>query len=323
MSSNLVKKEPVPWRPLPRMQEYLNELAAQLRAEDYIRKIKSALGYFSEFARQEGIRVEEEIERAHIIRFQSWVNDQGWSHSYSHQQMVYLRGWLYWLEDVGYIEANPWRRIKLKSYTKQPNPIGEDELALLFETHRKQAFSMPPFYWHRREVIMILLYGWGLRIHEVVNLTMTQMDMRQDFVTMRQKGSRKKNLPYTDPIKDVIGRYMRTRGTHAKPGEDALLIDTQGRGISIETVRRVVTDLGKAAGVDVNPHRLRDTFGTDAINSDMPLERIGKIMGHTSQKQTLAYSEINNRSLYEAHDTAMSPRLNRLLGKPTPPEGHP
>lgn len=316
--SNLIRKEPIPWTPLPHMQEYLDELASQLKAEDYVRKIKSALAYFSTFLRAEGVRTADEIERAHIVQFQSWVNDQGWSRSYSHQLMAYLRGWLNWMEDVEYIEDNPWRRIKLKSYSKQPKPIDEDELGLLFETHRKQAFSMPPFFWHRREVMLTLLYGWGLRIHELVNLTVGQMDMRQDFVTLRQKGGRNKNLPYTDPIRDTVSRYLRARTQYAAPGEDALLIDQQGRAISIQTVRKVITDLGKAAGVDVNPHRLRDTFGTDAINSDMPVERISKIMGHTNLRQTLAYSDINNRSLYEAHDTAMTPRLNRLLGRPTP-----
>lgn len=318
MSTNLLRKEPVPWNPLPHMQEYLNELTAQLLAEDYIRKIKSSLGYFAEFARQEGIRTVEDIERTHIIQFQSWVSDQGWSTSYAHQLMVYLRGWLNWLDDVEYIDDNPWRRIKLKSYSKQPKPIDEDELALLFETHRKQAFSMPPFFWHRREVMLTLLYGWGLRIHELVNLRTAQMDMRQDFVTLRQKGGRKKSMPYTDPIKDVVARYLRAKVGHQKPGEDALLVDQSGNASSIETVRKTITDLGKAAGVDVNPHRLRDTFGTDAINSDVPVERIQKLMGHSNIKQTLAYSDINNRSLYESHDTAMTPRLNRLLGKPTP-----
>jgi integrase/recombinase XerD len=316
VSSNLVQKTPVPWEPLPYMKEYLDELASQLRAEDYIRKVKTSLSYFATFAASEGIRTAEEVERAHIVRFQSWVNAQDWASSYTYQLMVYLRGWLNWLEAVEYIEDNPWRRIKLKSYSKQPKPIGVDELSQLFETHRKQAFSVPPFYWHRREVILILLYGWGLRIHELVALTTTQMDLRQDFVSVRQKGGRTKNMPYTEPIKDVVSRYLRTRV--APIGEDSLLVDLGGRAISIETARKTITDLGKAAGIDVNPHRLRDTFGTDAINSDVPVERIQKLMGHTNIKQTLAYSDINNQSLFESHDAAMSPRLNRLLGRPSP-----
>lgn len=318
--SNLVRKEPVPWRPLPYMQEYLNELTSQLRAEDYIRKIRSSLGYFAEFAHQEGIRTEEEIERAHIIQFQSWVNSQGWKGSYGYQLMVYLRGYLNWLEDVEYINDNPWRRIKLKSYSKRPKPIRDDELAQLFETHRKQAFSLAPFYWHRREVMLVLLYGWGLRIHELTKLTNAQMDMRQEFVTLRGKGGRDKNMPYTGPIKDVVARYLRARMQYAVVGDDSLLIDKAGHGISIETVRKTITDLGKAAGVDVNPHRLRDTFGTDAINDDMPIERLQLLMGHTNRKQTMAYSNINDPTLYRAHDAVMTPRLNRLLGRPTPEE---
>lgn len=320
--SNLVQKDPIPWRPLPRMQEYLQELAAQLKAEDYIRKIKGSLGYFAEFLRDQGVTHPDEILRTHVIGFQSWVTDRvtsgEWKNSYASQHLVYVRGWLNWLEDVEYIEDNPWRRIKMKGYSKKPNPVSEDDLALLFETHRKQAFSMPAFFWHRREAILVLLYGWGLRIHEATTLTVSQVDMRLDFVTVRQKGGRTKNLPFTDPLKDTLQRYLRVRSQYAQPGEDALLIDREGTSISIETVRKVVTDLGKAAGIDVNPHRLRDTFGTDAINSDMEVERISKIMGHTNIKQTLAYSDINNRSLFEAHDKAMSPRLNNLLGRSTP-----
>lgn len=317
--SNLVKKDPIPWRPLPHMQEYLQELEAQLKSEDYIRKIKGSLGYFAEHLRGQGVVHPESIERSHIIGFQSWVNDKvvndEWKRSYASQHLVYVRGWLNWMEDVEYIEDNPWRRIKVKGYSKKPNPIDEDSLALLFATHKKQAFSLPPFFWHRREALLVLLYGWGLRIHEATGLTVTQMDARQDFVPVRQKGGRTKNLPYTDPIKDAVSRYLRTRTQYAVRGEDALFIDQAGRAVGIQTLRNVIADLGKAAGVDVNPHRLRDTFGTDAINSDMPVERISKIMGHTNTKQTLAYSDINNRSLYEAHDEVMTPRLNTLLGR--------
>lgn len=319
MSGNLIRKERVPWHPLPHMQEYLDELTGQLRSDDYIRKIRVALSYFATFVQKEGIKHPDELTRAHVIRFQSWVGDkeqQGeWQHSYAYQQMVYLRGWLNWMEDVEYIEDNPWRRIKLRAYSKQPNPVDEDDLALLFETHRKAAFSMPPFYWHRREAIITLLYGWGLRIHELVALDCRQMGLTNDFVTMRQKGAnRKKNLPYTDPIKGVIGRWLRARSQYGDPSDDALIIDRAGTRIGTQQVYNIVTDLGKQAGIEINPHRLRDTFGTDAINADMPVERIAKIMGHTNTKQTLAYADINDRSLFEAHDTAMSNRLNGLLG---------
>lgn len=306
------------WVPLPYMQEFLNELEAQLRSPDYIRKVKLGLANFALFCRDEGIVHPAQVTRDHLLRYQAVVNRrEDWRRGYRNQLLKYLRTWFNWLVNVRYLQESPWYHIKIARVEKKPNPLTDEELNLLFEAHRRTAFTMAPFVFHRREVILALLYGWGLRVHELVALNVANMDMRLDHVTAINKGGGTKSLPYTMSIKQVVTRYLPLRARFATVGEDALLIDQQGRRMSYDMVYKTVVELGRRAGVQVHPHQLRDTCGTHLLDSDVEVERVMKILGHRSLKQTLAYSQVNDRKVAESHERAMSPRLDKLLFRAT------
>lgn len=315
----------LPWAPLPYMEEWLDNLAAEDVSVGYIKPARVGMAHFAQFAATENIKHPDEITRHHILRFQTYTtqltNDRDGevlSLAYRKQLMKYVRNWVNWLDACGYIEQNPWVRIKVGKVDKKPKPLEDDEIALLFDTHKQQAFSITPFYYHRREALMVLLYAWGLRIHELHSLTVAAVDARQDYVTVRNKSragsaNASKSLPYGDELKAVVLRYLRVRSTNAEVGEDALFIDRNGRPLTIHSMRKIITDLGRRAGVDVSPHRFRDSFGTTMLDNDVPVEQIMKMMGHTQRAQTLAYSRVNDHKVKESHDAVMSPLINKLI----------
>lgn len=311
--------EALAWHPLPFMQEYLDNLEVDGRAATYLRSVKLGLTRFAIFLEGEKIKHPGEITRSHILRYQAHLSalenaGQPLSVSYRQQMMKYARGWINWLLEVEHIDTNPWIRIRVGRVTKKPKPLEDDEVDALFAYHRQQAFAIPPFYYHRREVILVLLLGWGLRIHELRSLTVTKLDMRLDWIVVRNKGGGEKVLPWADEMKQVVQRYLNHRAKFAQAGEDALLIDQRGNALSEDMVRRIVTECGQHAGVDINPHRLRDTCGTTLLDNDVPIERIMKILGHTQRSQTLAYSRVNEPKVKESHDAVMNPLFQRLLG---------
>lgn len=317
----------LPWKPLPHMQEYLDNLAVDGVSDGYINASKVGLAHFAMFAETENIKHPEELERTHILRFQAYLlnvtkeNGQPLSLSYRRQLMKYLRTWINWLDEVEHITRNPWVRIRIGYQNKVPKPLEDEEIAALFDAHRRTAFSIHPFFFHRRETILVLLYGWGLRIHELKALTVTDMDMRLDFVTARNKGGGTKVLPYADEMKQVVNRWLIHRSKKALPGLDALLIDSNGQSLSDDMIRRIVTELGHRAGITINPHRLRDSFGTKMLDNDVPVERIMKMMGHTQRSQTMAYSRVNDPKLKESHDAVINPLISRLTRGDDPSEG--
>lgn len=320
---------PLPWNPLPYMDEFLENLAAEDVSEGYIRPAKVGLSHFATFCAGEGIHHPDEITRHHLLRFQTHLttltkqNGEPFALSYRKQLLKYVRNYINWLHDCEYIETSPWVRIRVGRVEKKPNPLEDDEIALLFATHKQQAFRITPFYYHRREVMLVLLYGWGLRLHELQSLTVAAMDMRLDYVTVRNKSragsaNSTKVLPYGSELKAVVQRWLRVRTQHAVVGEDALFIDQYGKPISAHSLRQVITELGRRAGVTVNPHRLRDSFGTTMLDNDVPVEQIMKMMGHTQRSQTLAYSRVNDHKVKESHDAVVNPLIQQLLGGKLP-----
>lgn len=319
--------KPLPFKPLLYMEEFLANLRVEDATDGYVRMVRVGLIYFADYCNSRGIVHPAEITRSHILGFQAHMqtitkpDGEKYAQSYRQQLLKYVRSWINWLTEVGYIDTNPWVRIKIGSTPKKPNPLEDDEIAALFQAHRAQAFSIPPFSFHRREVILVLLYGWGLRIHELASLTVTQMDMRQDWVTVRNKNQRSsgkgkgtKVEPYGDMLKQVVQRYLKVRARHAVHGQDSLLIGSEGQPLTTHMIRKIVTELGDRAGVAVNPHRFRDTFGTTMLDHDVEVERIMAMMGHTQRSQTLAYSRVNNPKIKESHDRVMNPLLEKLLG---------
>lgn len=303
----------LPWNPMPYMDEYLLELETSERSPDYIRKIKAGLSYFADFCQKRDIGHPEQVERNHLLHFQAWVNKQGWEKSYQIQIMKYVRGWFNWMEEVRYNTDNPWYRIRVGTKPKTPHPISDDDLEMLFARHRQDAFRLPPFHFHRREMILALLYNWGLRINELQALNVTGLDVRLDSVAARNKGGNLKHLPYGPEMKAVFLRWSSARAKHAKIGEDALIIDNNGNRLGIGGIRKIVVRLGQQVGLDIHPHMFRDTCGTTMLDGDGEVERIMKVLGHTRREQTLAYSALHDHKVAEMHERIMGPRLAHLF----------
>jgi site-specific recombinase XerD len=311
--------KPIQWEPLPHVEEYLLNLAANDTNKDYISSARTTLARFSLWAHSEGIRHPDQLTRSHILMFQQHLsetvnlnNGEPLKTSYKQQVMKNLRTWIGWLTEIGYIQTSPWVRIRIGRTTKKPKPLETEDIAALFDTHRSQAFSITPFMYHRREVIIVILFGWGLRIHELASLNLAQMDMRTDWVTVPNKGGSTKRLPYGTEMKSVIQRYVSHRAKYAVVGEDALLIDQYGKRLSIQMIRQIITQLGFRANVSINPHRFRDTFGTTMLDYDVEVEKIMAMMGHTQRAQTMAYSRLNDPKVKESYDRVMNPLIQAL-----------
>ena len=216
------------FNPMPYMNEYLAELDANGRNVDYIRTCRNSLAHFANFCLDNGIVHPGELERVHLIRFQAHCQQQEWSQNYRISILNKVRQWLNWLESLDYIFSNPWLNIKIPQMKKQPKPLSDEEVELLFRAHRRGAFSLSPFPFHRREAILCLLYAWGLRIHELEALNVSSMDFSLDFVVVRNKGGTVKTLPYTAEIKKILRRWISVRSQYGKREEDALLITNTG-----------------------------------------------------------------------------------------------
>jgi len=307
------KAKALNFQPMPTMKEYLDQLAAEGRSPSHIRLCRAALHHLNEHLRSQGVLVPQDIRREHLILFQGWVNNQAWQPSYRVELLKKVKHWLKWLVQVRYIPDTPWIAIRTGVTIKQPKPLSNDELEELFARHRQDAFSVTPFTYHRREVILVMLYGWGLRIHELCALDVADLAVEKQFVRAINKGGSFKTLPYLDEIKNSWRRYEGWRVRYAPKDQEAAFINRGGSRMTTGDVWEIVHDLGERSGVRVNPHRFRDTCATTLLDSDVAVERVAVILGHKNIKTTLGYGKVNDHKVAEALDGAMSTQINGLI----------
>jgi len=306
--------DPLPNVFLDTSEEYLLELQVTMKSAGYIRSASASLKHFGIFCAARLITHPDQVKRADLLDFQRQVNERkDWSDSYRAQIMRNLRTYFGWCMDVGYITEMPFVRIRVTPPAKKPKPLADEEVERLMDAHRRTAFSTTPFVYHRREMILAALLGWGLRVHELEALDIDDLNPANDYIVAINKGGGTKTLPYPEELKRVYMRWARLRATKAGPDDRSLLITTKGERLPKEQISATIATLAASAGMDVNAHRLRDTCGTSLLSDDVPVERVAKILGHRSIKTTLTYAAVRDEGVAESHARAMNPRLREMF----------
>jgi site-specific recombinase XerD len=309
----------IPWLPLPHMEEFILEVE-NLTTSGNAERTYIGLARFAGFLHNEYPEVKQvdQIKRIYLLEFfDRMINEYGLKAATLYNAQVRIRSWLKWLVDLGYLEKSPWIRIKSVHSVKKPNPVPEEDLEAMFATHRRDALRLEPFIYHRRDVILVFLYGLGLRITELERIDMDDIAAaeKSGVIVTYNKGYKTKTLPYPDFIRDAVRRYLPHRARYVGPNsQNALLLTTHKTRLDTGGIRYPIDQLGIAAGVDINPHRLRDTYGTQLLNNGMALEQVMKLMGHATTTQTLTYAQVEDRTLVKSYESAMNPRMRRLSG---------
>lgn len=308
------------WTPLPSMEEYLAHLR-ETRSEAHAARVSRALSLFARYAETEDIQSPEEIERKHLYRFDNWLRSQVTWHgkiiadSTRSNTLTMVRAWVIWAFQHGYVAQNPWAMIKIANpRRKKPRPFQEEELIRVFESHKRAAFSTTPFNYHRRDVILALLYGWGLRPSEITSLTVTAMDVRLDQVTIKKANGDVKKMPYGHEMKTIILRWLRVRGAKAKRGEDALLINQEGVPIGEIMIGKILKDLGSNAGIDLSATRFRENFQMTLMEQGIEIKQVAEMLGLDKTRPRRISLEEADEGLKETYDFIIDPLMRKHFG---------
>jgi integrase/recombinase XerD len=161
-----------------------------------------------------------------------------------------------------------------------------------------------PLYWRDR-AILELLYATGVRVSELVGLTLASLDLEEGLCVVFGKGSKERLVPVGGPAVRAVGRYLRDvrpkldRGT----GEGRVFLNARGRPLSRMSVWNVVKEASQRAGVrsDVSPHTLRHTFATHLLEGGADLAAVQELLGHADISTTQIYTHLDREYLRDVH----------------------
>ncbi|AEH23804.1 site-specific tyrosine recombinase/integron integrase [Pyrococcus yayanosii] len=195
---------------------------------------------------------------------------------------------------------------KLKS-PKVPRTLPK---SLTVEEVRRLLSVIPPTK-RRDRLIVLLLYGAGLRVSELCNLKKSDIDFERSLIIVRGgKGGKDRVVPISKVLLEGIRAYLESRNDDS----EYLLVEERRKRkdrLSPKTVWYLLKKYGERAGVEVTPHRLRHSFATHMLERGVDIRVIQELLGHSNLATTQIYTKVTVRHLREAQERA---RLIEELG---------
>lgn len=196
-----------------------------------------------------------------------------------------------WLEEEDYILKSPMKRIhKIKTKQQVKETISDEAIEQLRDNCRCL-----------RDLAMIdLLYSTGIRVGELVNLNISDVDFEARECIVFGKGAKERKVYFDAKAKIHLQQYLESR----MDNNPALFVtlDSPYDRLKISGVEIRIRKLGRSLKLNkIHPHKFRRTMATRAIDKGMPIEQVQKILGHSQIDTTMQYAIVNQMNVKTSH----------------------
>lgn len=196
-----------------------------------------------------------------------------------------------WLEEEDYILKSPMRRIhKIKTKQQVKEIISDEAIERL-----RDSCCCP-----RDLAIIDLLYSTGIRVGELVNLNISDINFEARECVVFGKGDKERKVYFDAKAKLHLQDYLKTR----TDDNQALFVtlDSPYARLKISGVEIRIRELGRSLNLNrIHPHKFRRTMATRAIDKGMPIEQVQKILGHSQIDTTMQYAIVNQNNVKSSH----------------------
>lgn len=186
-----------------------------------------------------------------------------------------------------------------KKEEKLPRFINEYELDKMFEIPDNSPKGQ------RDRLILELLYGTGVRVSELVNIKINDIDFNNNSIKVRGKGNKDRYVFYGKYCKEAINNYIKNGRISLLNGQtcDYLLLNRFGKNISVVSIRKILNEIINKCSLDIkiSPHVLRHTFATHLLNEGADIMHVKELLGHSSLSTTSIYTHVTNEKIKEVY----------------------
>lgn len=200
-----------------------------------------------------------------------------------------------------YTKNNPSEFLFIPKIKKSlPNILTEEEVLKLLDIELTDNFS------YRNKAMLELMYATGLRVSELVNLKLQDIDLSQDIVRTFGKGSKERIIPIGDYAKEYLEKYIyKYRGTMLKKNNcEYLFLNNHGNKMTRQGFFKIVKKIAKEKGIgqELSPHTLRHSFASHLLKYGADLRTIQELLGHSDISTTQIYTHITNEELKKNYE---------------------
>lgn len=247
------------------------------------------------------------VDRYAVRSFLSYLYSHRRARATVARKMAALKSFFRFLAVRDMIPSDPVKIMALPRREKKlPTFLTENEAEKLLD----QTVEPTSLRQIRNLAMAELLYGTGIRVSELVNLDMGDVDSGARELRVLGKGNKERIVPVTDVAMEILDLYLSARWLYYKnrnrAGESgAVFINLRGSRLTDRSVRRILRRMGVDQGLfkHVHPHQIRHSFATHLLNAGADLRAIQELLGHASLATTQKYTHVSlERLLRIYHD---------------------
>jgi integrase/recombinase XerD len=281
------------------INDYLDYLKIDKKYENNtISSYKNDLKKFNEFLKNKSII---NIKKEDIISFLSTERNNKKSDKTLSHNLTVLKNFYKYLEITEKINYNPTNDLEQpKTIKSLPHvlSINEVELLLDFDLNKKQDY--------RDKAILELLYSSGLRISELINLKLENINLNENLVRVMGKGKKERIVPIGDYATYYLDLYIKEYRKLFLKGKisDYVFINASGNKLSRQSVFKMLQKRKEEKQIKTkfSPHTLRHSFASHMLENGADLRSIQELLGHSDISTTQIYTHIGDKKIRENYD---------------------
>lgn len=237
------------------------------------------------------------ITKDEIRSYLKYLDELKYSKSTISRILSTLRHFYSYLMTINIIKVNQFKLIRNpKKEKKLPNFLQSDELDKIFDS-----INLDTALGIRNRLIIELLYATGLRVSEITNLKLNDIDISNQEIKVYGKGGKERIVFFGEYAKKYLKLYLDNARNELLNGNNSnyLLINHNGGKLTSRGVELIIDKVQNEAALkhNISPHVLRHTFATDMLNNGADLKSVQELLGHSSLSTTQIYTHITNERL--------------------------
>ena len=245
-----------------------------------------------------------QVSRQQLIAYLVRLKQEGRAASTVARKLASIKAFYRFLTAERYIRRNPAEVLEAASRGLHlPKVLSVQEVERLLDEP-----NLGTLDGYRDKTMLELLYATGMRVSELVNVQVKNVDMKMQYVIVMGKGSKERMLPLGRTALHYLEHYLsvvRPQLLHGKPDKAAeLFVTSWGGPMTRERFYEIIVAYGKSAGISkrVTPHMLRHSFATHLLNNGTDLRIVQELLGHADISTTQIYTHLDVERLREVYD---------------------
>ena len=243
-----------------------------------------------------------DVRRDHLLDYLSYRVQQGSMPRTSARLLSSMRRFYRYLVRQGAVQKDPSAQIEFPKLGRPlPATLTEEEIeSLLVAPDVKKSHGI------RDRAMLEVLYACGLRVSELVGLTLHQVNLNHGVIRVMGKGNKERLIPFGEQASEWIAKFINeARAKLLKSNQqcDALFITNRGAAMTRQAFWHLIKKHAKRVGITkhLSPHTLRHAFATHLLNHGADLRVVQMLLGHSDLSTTQIYTHVAQARLQELH----------------------